>query len=121
VRERLKTTREEAHPAPLESPAGPFVALSRFTVANGMEDEVKRAFVERPRRVEEAGGFLRLEVLSPLDDPREIWLLTYWQDEASYTAWHRSHLHHESHQEIPKGLKLDPKATQIRCFQHVCA
>ena len=98
----------------------PFVALSRFTVANGMEAEVKRAFVERPRLVEGAAGFVRMEVLNPLDDPREFWLLTYWSDEASFQSWHRGHLHHESHRGIPKGLRLDPKSTRIRYFEHVC-
>jgi heme-degrading monooxygenase HmoA len=98
-----------------------FVALSRFTVANGMEAEVKQAFVERPHLVDGAPGFLRMEVLTPVDDPREIWLLTYWSDEASFEAWHRSHLHHEAHKGIPKGLKLMPKSTQVRYFEHVCS
>ncbi len=96
-----------------------FVALSRFTVANGMEAEVRQAFVDRPRLVEGAPGFVRMEVLNPLDDPREFWLLTWWRDEPSFTAWHRGHLHHESHRGIPKGLKLDPKATRMRYFEHV--
>lgn len=105
-------------PAPA---SGSFMALSRFTVVNGMEAEVRRAFVERPRLVEGAEGFVRLEVLSPLDDPREFWLLTWWTDQASFESWHRGHLHHESHKGIPKGLKLDPKSTRVRAFEHVCS
>ena len=70
--------------------------------------------------IEGAAGFVRMEVLTPHDDPREFWLLTYWSDEASFQAWHRGHLHHESHQGIPKGLRLDPKSTEIRYFEHVC-
>lgn len=61
-----------------------FVALSRFTVANGMEAEVRQAFADRPHLVDGTPGFVRMEVLAPLDDPREIWLLTYWRDEASF-------------------------------------
>jgi len=99
----------------------PFVALSRFVVANGKTEEVKGAFANRPHLVDSAPGFLRLEVLSPRDNPDEIWLLTYWTEEAQYTTWHRSHQYHESHKGIPKGLKLVPKSAQIRFFEHVAS
>lgn len=97
-----------------------FIALSRFIVANGMEAEVKAAFLNRPHLVEDAPGFIHLEVLSPQDDRREIWLFTYWRDEESFGAWHHSHLYHESHQGIPKGLKLVPQSAQLRYFEPVC-
>lgn len=98
--------------------AAAFVALSRFTVAH-MSDQVKQAFQMRPHRVDDATGFLRMEVLSPCDAPDEIWLFTYWKDEPSYRAWHHSHLYKESHQGIPKGLRLVPKSVSIRFFEHV--
>lgn len=100
--------------------AAGFVALSRFTVT-GMSDEVKQAFRQRPHRVDAASGFLRMEVLSPFDAPNEMWLITYWHDEASYRAWHHSHLYKESHQGIPKGLRLVPKSVSIRFFEHVAS
>jgi heme oxygenase (mycobilin-producing) len=96
-----------------------FVALSRFVIANGMTDEVKRAFAERPHLVDEAPGYLRMDVLSPLECPEEIWLVTYWSDEQSFRAWHHSHLYHESHGRIPKGLKLVPRSAELRYFEHV--
>ncbi|HYO91528.1 MAG TPA: antibiotic biosynthesis monooxygenase, partial [Pyrinomonadaceae bacterium] len=98
-----------------------FVALSRFTVANEMTREVKQAFLERPHLVDKAPGFLRLEVLTPLENPDEIWLFTYWTDEQSFKVWHHSHLYHESHKAIPKGLKLVPKSASLRYFEHVCS
>jgi heme-degrading monooxygenase HmoA len=98
-----------------------FVALSRFVVANGTTEEVKSAFVNRPHLVDSAPGFLRLEVLSPRENPDEIWLLTYWTEETHYRTWHRSHLYHESHKGIPKGLKLVPKSAQIRFFDLVAS
>ena len=98
-----------------------FVALSRFTVANGMTAQVKTAFVNRPHLVDGAPGFLRLDVISPLDNPDEIWLITYWTDEASYKVWHRSHEYRASHKGIPKGLKLIPKSAQIQFFEHVAS
>ena len=97
----------------------PFVALSRFRVANGMTPEVQSAFRQRPHLVDRASGFLRMEVMSPHDDPSEFWLLTWWTDEDSYKTWHKSHLYRESHEGIPRGLKLDPTATQVRFFSTI--
>lgn len=94
-----------------------YVALSCFTVANGMEDAVKTAFRERPHLVDSARGFVRMEVLCPVDRPQEIWLKTYWADEPSFRQWHHSHLYHESHKGMPKGLKLIPAETSIRFFE----
>jgi heme-degrading monooxygenase HmoA len=98
-----------------------FVALSRFTVANGMTPQVKEAFVNRPHLVDDAAGFLGMEVLSPLDNADEIWLLTRWSDEGSYRAWHHSHLYRDAHHGIPRGLRLVPGATSIRLFERVCS
>ncbi|MGB8129983.1 MAG: antibiotic biosynthesis monooxygenase family protein [Candidatus Angelobacter sp.] len=95
--------------------------LSKFKVANGMTPEVKQAFLNRPHQVESASGFIRLDVVSPHDQPDEIWLLTYWSDFSSYEQWHKSPAHHESHHGIPRGLKLDPASTQVRVFEHICS
>ena len=94
--------------------------LSKFVIANGLADEVKAAFQKRPHSVDHHPGFVRMDVLSPQDAPNEIWLLTYWQSEAEYQQWHRSHSYRESHAGIPKGLKLVRSATQLRFFEFVC-
>lgn len=98
-----------------------FVALSKFTVANEphLVAEVKQAFVDRPHLVEAAPGFLRLDVLSPLEDPGQIWLLTYWADEASFKAWYRTHHYQASHEAIPKDLKLVPNSTELHFFEYI--
>ena len=100
--------------------AAGFVALSRFTVTR-MTDEVKQAFQQRPHCVENATGFVRMEVLSPYDAPDEIWLITYWDNESNYRMWHRSHLYQESHRGITKGLRLVPYSVSIRFFEHVAS
>jgi heme-degrading monooxygenase HmoA len=96
-----------------------FVAISQFVVANDMDRAVKQAFRNRPHMVEAAPGFIRLDVLSPEENPKEIWLLTYWSDRKSFDDWHKSHLYRESHAGIPKGLKLSPKSTKLSFFEHV--
>jgi heme-degrading monooxygenase HmoA len=110
-------------PAPACKPATArgIVALSRFTVANGLTQQVKEAFVHRPHLVDDAPGFLGMEVLCPLDNADEIWLLTRWADEPSYRAWHHSHVYRESHHGIPKGLKLVAGGTSVRLFERVCS
>jgi len=94
--------------------------LSRFTVSNGMEREVREAFINRPHLVENAPGFLRLEVLSPSQQPAEFWLLTYWETEEHFRAWHKHH-RHESHQLMPKGLHLDAQGTHVLVLNHIAS
>lgn len=98
-----------------------YVSISRFRVRNGMEAEVAAAFRERPHLVDTTPGFVKMEVLSPAEDAAEFWLITYWTDEASFREWHRSHQFRDSHAGIPKGLKLDPRATELRAFHHVAS
>lgn len=96
-----------------------YVSISRFRVRNGMEEEVAQAFRARPHLVDDAHGFLRMEVLSPAEDAAEFWLVTYWSDEESFRTWHQGHTFRESHAAIPKGLKLDAAATELRAFRFV--
>ncbi len=94
-----------------------FVVISRFIIANNKVTQVREAFQSRPHLVDDAPGFIRLEVMSPVGKSEEIWLTTYWLDEQCYYAWHKSHAYHESHKGIPAGLKLIPRSTEIRCFE----
>ena len=87
--------------------------ISRFRVRNGLEDEVRKAFLNRPRLVENAAGFCGLNVLTDAADPSVFLLLTRWTDEISFRAWHRSEAHNQSHELIPQGLKLDPSFTSL--------
>jgi signal transduction histidine kinase/heme-degrading monooxygenase HmoA len=89
------------------------VVISRFRVANGMEAKVERAFRERPRAVENAPGFLWLEVCVDRADPAVFYLITRWSDLDAFERWHGSPDHRKSHELIPKGLKLDATWTQL--------
>ena len=96
-----------------------FVAMSRFRIANGMAAAVCEAFRNRPHLADDAPGFIRMDVMSGKACPEEIRLITYWTDEESYRAWHHSHLYHDSHAGIPKGLKLVPGSVSIELFDHI--
>lgn len=46
-----------------------FLSISRFRVGNDLEGAVRDAFLARPHRVDEAAGFVRMEVANPSEDP----------------------------------------------------
>jgi diguanylate cyclase (GGDEF)-like protein len=87
--------------------------ISRFKVRNGLEQDVREAFLNRPRMVENVPGFCALSVLTDATDPSIFLLLTRWTDAEAFHTWHRSDAHHHSHSFIPKGLKLDASFTQL--------
>ncbi|MFZ0312529.1 MAG: diguanylate cyclase [Candidatus Korobacteraceae bacterium] len=87
--------------------------ISRFRVRNGLEKQVRHAFLNRPHLVEKAPGFCGLSVATDASDPAIFLLLTRWTDTESFRAWHASDAHHQSHQLIPEGLKLDPAFTSL--------
>ena len=96
-----------------------FLAVSKFKVRNGLEAEVRAAFLRRPHLVDVAEGFVRMDVVSPAGDDAEFWLLTFWRDEESFRRWHHSHLYRESHAGIPAGLKLVPASTELLTFRYI--
>jgi heme oxygenase (mycobilin-producing) len=89
------------------------VAVSRFRVANGLEDAVQEAFRQRPRLVDSEPGFLGMETFTDMSKPTIFYLVTRWTDAAAFHARHRSDGHHRSHQFIPHGLKLDAQWTKL--------
>ena len=96
-----------------------FIAMSRFEVANGLEQEACEAFKNRPHLVDDVAGFIRMEVMRPLEEPQQFWLMTWWTDEASWNTWYRSHQYKDSHSGIPSGLKLLPEKTRIWKMERV--
>ena len=96
-----------------------FISISSFTVSNDMAPEVKEAFMNRPHLVDKAPGFIRMEVLTPQENPNEFWLMSYWENEDSFKVWYESHKYHDSHAGIPKGVKLVPKSVWVKYFNQV--
>ena len=92
---------------------------SRFRIANGMAAAVHEAFRNRPRLADEAPDFIRIDVFSTKGCPEEIRLINFWTDEESYRASHHSHVYHDSHAGIPKGLKLVLGSIAIEFFDHI--
>lgn len=98
-----------------------YVVVSQFVIANDKVEEVREAFRNRPHQVENAPGFIRMEVISPIDEPAAVWLMTFWENKNNFETWHRSHRYKESHVGIPARLKLVPGKNRITCFDHICS
>ncbi len=97
-----------------------FLAVSTFAVANDMSAEVEAAFLARPHLVDDAPGFLGMEVWRGVDQPRTFWLVTRWTNRESYEVWHRGHSYRESHLGIPKGLKLERGSARVHAVRRIC-
>ncbi|STR44978.1 antibiotic biosynthesis monooxygenase family protein [Iodobacter fluviatilis] len=97
-----------------------FIAVSHFTVANNTHDAVAEAFLQRPHLADDSAGFIRMEVWNPESDPRQFMLVTWWNNAESFHSWHHSHNYRQSHQGIPKNLKLLPNTTRIEYFSFLC-
>jgi heme-degrading monooxygenase HmoA len=110
---------ESDRPTRARVPGELFVVVSQFEVANGLEDAVEAAFVARPHLVDSAPGFVRLEVIRGVENPRAFWLLTYWEEEASYRGWHKGHAYHASHLGIPKHLKLKSGSVAVHFLRSI--
>ncbi|HEX3177077.1 MAG TPA: ATP-binding protein [Methylomirabilota bacterium] len=95
------------------------LAVSRFRVANGLEEEVKAAFRQRPRLVDGEPGFLGMETFTDAAEPTTFYLVTRWTDATAFEAWHRSDAHHLSHRFIPRGLKLDSEWTKLLMLDRI--
>jgi heme-degrading monooxygenase HmoA len=88
-------------------------------VANHREEDVRQAFLNRPRFVDDQPGFLGLEVFQDQADNAVFYLVTRWTDVPSFRSWHSSPEHKRSHKLMPKGLKLDSAFTELRILERV--
>src|SRR5664279_5461624 len=95
------------------------IAMSRFRVKNDREQDVRQAFLDRPRFVDDQTGFLGLEVFQDQTDCAVFYLVTRWSDASSFQTWHSSHALKHSHELMPKGLKLDSEFTELRILERV--
>ena len=95
------------------------LAFSRFRVANELGNAVREAFLNRPGLVDKVPGFLGLEAFTDTEDAAVFYLITRWTDVESFRRWHGGPDHRQSHEGIPKGLKLDPSFTLVRTLERI--
>jgi heme-degrading monooxygenase HmoA len=81
-----------------------YVSLSRLRVGDGRVDELVAAFRRRAHLVDDADGFLGLEVWQSDRDADELVMASRWRDRPAFTAYMKSDAHRESHDRIDPAL-----------------
>jgi heme-degrading monooxygenase HmoA len=67
-----------------------YVVANRVPVALAWRDEFESRFRHRAGQVDQQPGFVRMEVLRPVNDESPYVVLTVWQDRAAFDAWLKS-------------------------------
>ena len=87
--------------------------MSRLRVAAERSDALIAAFRERARLVDDADGFVDLQVWRSDRDPEEVLMVSRWRDRSAFTAYMRSTEHRFSHDRIDPDLKAAIKLERL--------
>ena len=81
-----------------------YVSMSRLRIGASRAPELVAAFRSRVRLVEEADGFVDLQVWQSDRDPGELVMVSRWRDREAFKAYMRSEAHAISHARIDPDL-----------------
>jgi heme oxygenase (mycobilin-producing) len=93
-----------------------YVSLSRLRVPHERSTELVEAFRRRAHLVDEADGFLDLQVWQSDRDPGELVMVSRWRDRDAFKAYMRSESHRVSHTRIDPDLD---GAIQLERLEHM--
>ncbi len=93
--------------------AGMYVSLSRLRVAPARAPELVGAFRRRVRLVDEADGFVDLQVWQSDRDPGELLMISRWRDRAAFASYMWTEAHRVSHGRIDPGLDAAIKLERL--------
>ena len=87
-----------------------YIAMNRFRIAPGHEDDFERLWRERDSYLDEVPGFVEIRLLrGPSDDDSTLNAShTVWRSEADFRAWTESESFRKAHAQAraPKGTYL---------------
>ncbi len=90
--------------------------MSRLRVTPDRAPELVAAFRDRAHRVDEATGFLGLEVWQSDRDAGELIMVSHWTDRESFKTYMKSDDHRFSHGRIDERLKSEIK---LQALEHL--
>src|SRR3954468_2392392 len=90
-----------------------YVSLSRLKVEEGRTAELVAAFRSRAHLVDDADGFVDLEVWQSDRDPAEIVMVSRWRDRDAFKAYMKSDAHRISHGRIDPDLDAAIKLERL--------
>lgn len=93
-----------------------YVSVSRLRVEPARAAELVAAFRRRAHLVDEADGFVDLEVWQSDRDEAELVMVSRWRDRAAFRAYMRSEAHAVSHARIPADLDA---AIRLERLEHL--
>ncbi|MEM6680364.1 MAG: antibiotic biosynthesis monooxygenase [Pseudomonadota bacterium] len=98
-----------------------FVAMNRFRVAKGKEDQFEEVWRSRETRLEEMAGFKTFHLLrgGEADDYTLYASHTIWSDRASFEAWTRSEQFRDAHKDAGQNRDLYLGHPEFEGFESV--
>lgn len=93
-----------------------YVSLSRLRIDPDRAPELVAAFRRRARLVEEADGFVDLQVWQSDRDPGELVMVSRWRDRDAFKAYMKSDAHAVSHGRIDPPLN---EAIKLERLEHM--
>ena len=95
---------------------GVYVSMSRLRVDAERAPELVAAFRRRSGLVEDADGFVDLQVWQSDRDASELLMVSRWRDREAFKAYMRSEDHKVSHGRIDPSLK---EAIRLERLEHL--
>ncbi len=93
-----------------------YISMSRLAVEPGRRDELIAAFSDRAHLVDDAEGFVDLEVWQSDRDPAEVIMVSRWRSREDFTRYMRSEQHAVSHLRIDPSLQ---EAIKLQRLEHL--
>jgi heme-degrading monooxygenase HmoA len=93
-----------------------YVSLSRLRVPGERAAELVSAFRRRAHLVDDADGFVDLQVWQSDRDPGELVMVSRWRDRAAFKAYMKSEQHRVSHDRIDPDLDA---AIKLQALEHL--
>jgi heme-degrading monooxygenase HmoA len=90
-----------------------YVSLSRLRVPEERAPELVAAFRRRAHLVDDADGFVDLQVWQSDRDAGELVMVSRWRDRRAFTAYMRSDAHRVSHSRIDPALDAAIKLERL--------
>ena len=90
-----------------------YVSLSRLRVPQERAPELVAAFRRRAHLVDQADGFIDLQVWQSDRDARELIMVSRWRDRAAFRRYMRSEAHRTSHRRIDPSLDTTIKLERL--------
>jgi heme-degrading monooxygenase HmoA len=103
---------------PTGEPAQLFVSVSHVRAAPDGSAPLEEAFADRLHEVEDAPGFVRLEVWRDLTTDDRYAMVTWWATEEHFRGYLRSDAHRRSHARMPGG-PLRPRGAGLDRYVRV--